>query len=80
MPQAQAGAAQVQALKQQRMRAAGSDKAAPSSSRTTTDDEDNVLTHWVRSAADMRLKVGVWPHPQPCQLEVNAGAVHAVCF
>ncbi len=51
--QALAGAAQVQALKQQRMRMA----ADASASDAPADDGDNVLIHWVRSASDMRLKV-----------------------
>lgn len=51
--QAIAGAAQVQAVKQQRARLAAEAEAAGAGA----DDEDNVLIHWVRSAADMRLKV-----------------------
>lgn len=49
--QARAGAAHVQALKTQRM------KAAAEAGRAPAPHEENVLTHWVRSAADMRLKV-----------------------
>ena len=49
--QAQAGAAHVQALKTQRMKVAAEAGKAPAP------HEENVLTHWVRSAADMRLKV-----------------------
>lgn len=52
--QAKAGAAQVQALKQHRMRMAA-EAATP---HAPADDGDNVLIHWVRSASDMRLKVG----------------------
>lgn len=52
--QAKAGAAQVQALKQHRMRMAA-EAATPDA---PTDDGDNILIHWVRSASDMRLKVG----------------------
>ncbi|CAL8464089.1 g3624 [Coccomyxa elongata] len=50
--QAKAGAAQVQALKQHRMRMAA-EAATP---EAPADDGDNVLIHWVRSASDMRLK------------------------
>lgn len=56
--QAKAGAAQVQALKQHRMRMAA-EAATPDA---PADDGDNVLIHWVRSASDMRLKVS------PCAL------------
>ncbi len=49
--QARAGAAHVQALKTLRMKAAAEAGKAPAP------HEENVLTHWVRSAADMRLKV-----------------------
>ena len=55
-PQAQAGAAHVQALKTQRMKIAAEAGKAPAP------HEENVLTHWVRSAADMRLKVLLPPH------------------
>ncbi|CAL5226838.1 g9703 [Coccomyxa viridis] len=48
--QARAGAAHVQALKTLRMKAAAEAGKAPAP------HEENVLTHWVRSAADMRLK------------------------
>ena len=41
----------MQALKAQRMKAAAEAGKAPEP------HEENVLTHWVRSAADMRLKV-----------------------
>ncbi len=49
--QARAGAAHVQALKTLRM------KAAAEAGKVPAPHEENVLTHWVRSAADMRLKV-----------------------
>lgn len=57
--QALAGAAHVQALKTQRMKVAAEAGKAPAP------HEENVLTHWVRSAADMRLKVCC---PQRCTL------------
>jgi hypothetical protein len=61
--QAKSGAAQVQALKQ--VRAAAEKVAARAAEgggvggagRPRDADSDNVLTHWVRSAADMSLKV-----------------------
>ena len=49
--QARAGAAHVQALKMQRAKVAEQAGMAPAP------HEENVLTHWVRSAADMRLQV-----------------------
>lgn len=54
--QARVGAAHVQALKTQRM------KVAAEAGRALKPDEENVLTHWVRSAADMRLKVPLVKH------------------
>lgn len=41
----------MQALKMQRM------KVAAEAGRAPSPHDENVLTHWVRSAADMRLKV-----------------------
>jgi hypothetical protein len=70
--QARSGAAQVQALKASRLRAAAvaltsraAEAAAAAEGGGCMDDDDNVLTHWVRSAADMRLKArlpqALWP-------------------
>ncbi len=65
--QARAGAAHVQALKAQRM------KVAAEAGRAPAPHEENVLTHWVRSAADMRLKVCA---PPLCYHQVAATISH----
>ena len=71
--QAKAGAAQVQALKQHRMRMAA-EAATPDA---PSDDGDNILIHWVRSASDMRLKVASMHPAAECIHELHAwkGAV-----
>ena len=78
--QARAGAAHVQALKMLRM------KAAAEAGRAPAPHEENVLTHWVRSAADMRLKVCTSQADyKPLQgsrppVLVLKSLVHAICY
>ena len=53
----------MQALKMQRA------KVAEQAGRAPAPHEENVLTHWVRSAADMRLQV---LSPAACHLRVTS--------